>query len=89
MSSPFRKWYSPFGGEPNEYHVWITLQRSLMYEDGPGKVMSSVETAPTTLAKDATQLQRAQFTKKTRRFKEKNGKLFTRMLLSTTDSREG
>ena len=89
MSSPFRKGHSPFGGEPNQYHGWITLQRSLMYKDGLGKVMSGVETAPAALEEDATQLQRAQFAKKTRRFEENNGKLFNRMLLATADSREG
>ena len=88
MSSPFRKGYSPFNGEPNQYHGWMTLQRSLMYGDGLGKVMSGVETAPAALEGDATQLQRTQYTKETRRF-EKNGKLFTRMLPATADSRDG
>ena len=87
MSSPFRKGYS-LNGEPKQYHGWMTLQRSLMYEDGLGKVMSGVETAPAALEEDATQLQRTQYAKETRRF-EKNGKLFTRVLLATADSRDG
>ena len=87
-SSPFRKGYSPFNGEPNQYHGWMTLQRSLMYEDGLGKVMSGVETAPTALEEDAPQLQRTQYTKETRRFEEKTGNLFRRMLLATADSRD-
>ena len=41
MYPPFRKGYSPFNGEPNQYHGWITLQRSLMYEDGKTKKTSS------------------------------------------------
>ena len=41
-SSPFRKGYSPFNGEPNQYHGWMTLQRSLMYEDGLDNDMSGV-----------------------------------------------
>ena len=85
----FEKGYSPFNGEPNQYPGWMTLQRSLMYEDGLGKVMSSVETAPAALEEDATQLQRTQYAKETRRFEEKKGKLFTRMLLATADSRDG
>ena len=52
------------------------------------EVMSGVETAPAALEGDATQLQRTQYTKETRRF-EKNGKLFTRMILPTADCREG
>ena len=57
-----------------------------MYEDGLGKVMSGVETAPAALEEDATQLQRTQYAKETRCFEEKNGKLCTRMLLATAES---
>ena len=42
-----------------------------MYEDGLGKVVSGVETAPAALEEDATQLQRTQYAKETRRFEEK------------------
>ena len=56
-----------------------------MYEDGLGKVMSGLETAPAAPEEDATQVQRAQNAKKSRHFEEKNGKLFTRMLLATAD----
>ena len=73
MSSPFRKGYSQCKGEPNQYHGWITLQRSLMYKDGLGKVMSGVETAPAAMEEAATQLQKAQHAKEYRRFDEKNG----------------
>ena len=63
-------------------HGWITLQRSLMHEDGLGKVMSGEETAA--IEEDATQLQRAQYTKESRRwYEERNGKLFTTMLRYT------
>ena len=89
MPSPFRKGYSPFNGEPIQYHGWITLPRPLLFEDGRGKVMSGVEAAPAALEEDATQRQRTQYAKETRRFDEKNGKLFTRMLLATADSRDG
>ena len=57
--SPFRKGYSPLKGDPNQYHGWITLQRSPMYEDGLGKVMSGQETAPAAPEENATQVQRA------------------------------
>ena len=77
MSSPFRKGYSPFNGEPDQYHGWMTLQRSLMYEDRLGKAMLGVETAPAALEEDTTQMQRTQYAKETRRFEEKNGKFFT------------
>ena len=63
MPYPFRKDYSLFNAQPNHYHGWITLQYSLMYEDGLGKVMSGVETAPEALEEDVTQAQRAQYAK--------------------------
>ena len=62
MSSLFRKGYSPLNGDPNPHHGWMTLQRSLMYEDGLGKVMLGLETAPAA-PKDATQVQKAQYVK--------------------------
>ena len=89
MSSSFRKGYSPFNGEPNQYHGWITLQRSLMYEDGLGKVMSGVETAPAAIDEAAIQLQKTQHANECRRFDEKNGELVARMLLATADCRDG
>ena len=67
----------------------MTLQRSLIYEDGLGKDMSGLETAPAAPEEDATQLQKAQYAKESRRYDEKNGKIFTRMLLATTDCRGG
>ena len=60
-----------------------------MYEDGLGKVMSGIETAPAALEEAATQLQKTQHAKECRRFDEKNGKLFARMLLATADCRDG
>ena len=60
-----------------------------MYEDGLGKVMSGVETAPAPLEEAATQLQKTQRSKECRRFDEKNGKLFTRMVLATANCRDG
>ena len=71
MSSPFRKGYSPFNGDPNQYHGRMILQRSLMYEDGLGKVMSDLETAPAAPAEDATQVLRAQYAKESRRSEER------------------
>ena len=47
-----------------------------------------METAPAALEEDATQLHRTQYAKATRRFEAKIGKLFTRMLLVTADSRD-
>ena len=66
----------------------MTLQRSPTYKDGLGKCLTGVETAPAALEEDATQLHRTQYAKATRRFEAKIGKLFTRMLLVTADSRD-
>ena len=60
-----------------------------MYEDGFVKVMSGVETAPAALDEIGTQLQKTQHAKECRRFDEKKGKLFTRMLLATAYCRDG
>ena len=60
-----------------------------MYEHGLGKIMSGLKTAPAAPKEDATQVQKAQYSKESRRYDEKNGKLFTRMLLATADCREG
>ena len=60
--------YSPFNGEPIQYQGWIILQLSLMYEDGLGKIMSGVETAPAAMEESATQLQKTQHAKECRRF---------------------
>ena len=49
MPSSFRKGCSPFNGESNPHHGWNMLQRSLMYEDMLGKIMSGVEIVPTAL----------------------------------------
>lgn len=86
MSSPFRKKSSTLPGEPNQYDGWITLKRLLTFEDGLGKVMSGVATAPVALEEDATQMQRKTYGEDNRRFEEKNGKLFTRMMLVTANS---
>ena len=60
-----------------------------MYEDGLGKVMSGLETATAAPEEDATQVQKAQYARESRRYDENNGKLFTIMLLATADCREG
>ena len=42
-----------------------------MYEDGLGKVMSGLETAPAAPEEDATQVQKAQYANESRRFNDK------------------
>ena len=51
--------------------------------------MSGVETAPAALDEAATQHQKKQHANECRRLDEKNGKLFTRMLLAIADCRDG
>lgn len=58
-----------------------------MYEDGPGKVMSGVEIAPSA-PEDTNQVKRTQFVNSSR-CENKHGKLVTRMLLATADCRNG
>ena len=68
QTPPFRKGYSPFNWDPNQYRGWMTLQRSLMFEDGLGKVMQGLETDPAAPEEDATQVQRVSYAKESRRF---------------------
>ena len=70
QTSPFRKGYSPFNWDPNQYRGWMTLQRSLMFEDGLGKVMQGLETDSAAPEEDATQVQRVSYAKESRRFED-------------------
>ena len=56
----------------------------MMYEAGLGKVMSGTETAPAALT-DGTPGNIAAQETAALAFKEKNGKLYTRLLLATSD----
>ena len=69
---------------------WLgaTLLISLMYEAGLGKVMSGTEAAPAALA-DGTPVNVAAQEAAAFAFKEHNGKLYTRLLLATSDCPEG
>ena len=63
-----------------------------MYEAGLGKVMPGTETAFAALADDTTgdvAAQEAAALAAALAFKEKNGKLYTRLLLATSDCPEG
>ena len=59
-----------------------------MYEAGLGKVMSGTKTAPAALA-DGTPGDVAAQEAAALAFKEKNGKLYTQLLLATSDCPEG
>ena len=59
-----------------------------MYEAGLGKVMSGTEAAPAALA-DGTPVNVAAQEAAAFAFKEHNGKLYTRLLLATSDCPEG
>ena len=84
----FKQGYVPFSGNPNEYHRWSSLFRSIMYETGLGEVMSGTETAPEAPV-DGTADAVAAYETKKRAFKQKNGRLFTRLDLATSDCDEG
>ncbi|CAB1099484.1 unnamed protein product [Ectocarpus sp. CCAP 1310/34] len=59
-----------------------------MYEADLGRVMSGAEKAPT-VAEDADAATTATYERKLQKFQEKNGKLYTRLLLATSDCPEG
>ena len=79
--------HAPFGGNPAHFHGSVSLFRSLMYEAGL-KVMSGTETAPADLA-DGTPGNVAAQEAAALAFKEKNGKLYSRLLLATSGRPEG
>ena len=82
--------FAPFGGNPAHFYGWQSLFRSLMYEAGLRKVMSGVETAPAALTAGVSEEDiTAHHAVSVNTFKEKNGKLYTRILLATSDCAEG
>ena len=59
-----------------------------MYKAGLGKVVSRTEKAPEAPA-DSTETAAAAFEKNKLTFQEKNGKLYTRLYLATSDCPDG
>ena len=80
--------YVPFRGNPSEFHSWATLMRSIMYEQNLGRMMTGTETAPE-VREDATETERAADHAALKAWEEKNGRLFTRLQLATSDCDEG
>ena len=80
--------YVPFRGDPAEFHSWATLMRSIMYEQGLGKVMTGIETAPE-VRTETSENERAAEQAALAAFEEKNGRLFTRLQLATSDCAQG
>ena len=60
-----------------------------MHEAGMGEVMFGVETAPAALTAGASEEDITPHAVSVKTFKEKNGKLYTRILLATSDCAEG
>ncbi|CAB1115932.1 unnamed protein product [Ectocarpus sp. CCAP 1310/34] len=81
--------YVPFSGDPAQFEGWVTLTRSLMSEAGLSRVMSGAEIAPAPLPAGATDTQIAGHEKIALKFKEKNGNVYTRLLLATSDGPDG
>ena len=78
-----------FSGNSAEYHGWVSLFRSIMYDVGLGRVMSGSETALEPPRESPWEAARA-FAKKKLDFVEKNGKRYTRLLLlATSDCSDG
>ena len=88
-SNPLQRGYVPFSGDAAEFHGWVTLMSSIMYESDLGNVMHGDETAPAALEEDASSAATTAYRKALHKFKEKNGKVFTRLLLATSDCPEG
>lgn len=81
-----RKVYARFRGNLALIHDWMTLRRPLMYEDGLGTVLSGVEAALSTVdLEDGTSGDEIATHEGLKNASEKNGKLYTRLLLATPD----
>ena len=78
----------PWSENPAEFHGWASLFRSIMYETGLGKVMSGTEKVHEAPA-DSTDTAAAAFEKYKLVIKERNGKLYTRLYLATSDYPDG
>ena len=78
----------PFRGDPAEFHSWATLMRSIMYEQGLGKVMTGIEAAPE-VRTETSENERAAEQAALAAFEAKNGRLFTRLQLATFDCAQG
>lgn len=63
--------------------------RTILCEGGLGKIMSGAETAPDEPEESAAAAAVTTYQQRLAQFKEKNGKLYTRLLLATTDSPQG
>lgn len=81
--------YVSFSGNAEDFHGWVSLSRSLMYETGLGKVMSGAKTAPAITGSGADATARAEYRTNLAKINGKNGKLYTRLLLATSDFPEG
>ena len=81
--------YAPFDRNPAHFRGWQSLFRSLMHEAGLGNVMSGVETAPAALTAGASEEDITAHVVSVNTFKEKNGKLYTRIRLATSNCAEG
>ena len=62
--------------------------RSIMYEQGLGKVMTGIETAPEERT-ETSENERAAEQAALAAFEEKNDRLFTRLQLATSDCAQG
>ncbi|CAB1110564.1 unnamed protein product [Ectocarpus sp. CCAP 1310/34] len=81
--------YVPFSGNAAEFSGWVTLTRSLLFEAGLHKILSGAETAPNPLEEGATSAAAFAHERAILNFQEKNGKLYTRLLLATSDGPDG
>ena len=89
QSNHLQRGYVAFSGDAAQYVGWISLMRALMYEADLGRVMSGAEKAPTDVGDDSNPAQISAHERSLRKFQEKNGKPYTRLLLTTSDCTEG
>ena len=88
-SNHLQRGYVPFSGDAAQFQGWVALMRSLMSEAGLSRIMSGAETAPETPQAGAGEEELTAHRKTLLKFHERNGKLYTRLLMATSDGPEG
>lgn len=87
--NPMQRGFVPFDGDDASFPGWVTLTRVLMQKSGLGKIMSGKEQPPEALTGDETPEARAAHATAMEKYAERNGELYVRLLMSTSEGDGG
>ncbi|CAB1117976.1 unnamed protein product [Ectocarpus sp. CCAP 1310/34] len=89
ITIPMQRGFVPVDGDDASFPVWVTLTRFLMQKSGLGKTMSGKEQPLEALTGDEAPDERAAHATAMEQFAERNGELYMRLLMSTSDGAGG